>query len=88
MKVTLTVHVPLGATVAPLAHVPVPAFEKFEELVPVIVKYGVAITCGEELVFVTVIVRGELVVPTVCAENTAGDGEKESVGCPATRGCG
>jgi hypothetical protein len=65
VKVTLTVQNALAATVAPFAQVPVPVFEKFDALPPVIVKYGVAMTCGAALVFVTVIVSGELVVPTV-----------------------
>jgi len=65
VKVTFTVQDALAATVAPFAQVPVPAFTKFDALPPVIVKYGVAMTCGEELVLETVMVSGALVVPTV-----------------------
>lgn len=62
VKVRFTVHVPLTAIVPPFAQVPVPAFAKFAEFVPVKVKYGVERTSDAVPLFVTVIVRGELVV--------------------------
>ena len=63
VNVKSTVQEELIAMVAPLAHVPVPAFAKLEALAPAIVKYGVAKTCGPEPLFETVTVSGELVVP-------------------------
>ena len=64
VNVTMTVQEPETATVAPLVQVPVPVFAKLLASGPVMVKYGVAITCAAVPVLLTVIVSGALVVPT------------------------
>jgi len=74
VKVRLTVHVALGAIVPPFAHVPVPAFAKLLELVPVMVKYGVESVSVAVPVFVTVRVKGPLVVLTFWFPNAPGLG--------------
>ena len=81
VKVSFTVQEELAAMLPPLAHVPVFALAKFVALAPLITKYGVARTCGAVPLFVTVIVKGELVVPCVWSPNAPGDGEKERTGC-------
>jgi len=82
VKVKFTVHDALGATVPPFTQEPVPVFAKFVELVPVIVKYGVAITCEVVPLFVTVTVIGELVVPTVWFPNATGLGLNPKITVP------
>ena len=63
VKRTMTVQDAPTAMVPPLAQVPVAAFEKSPELVPVIVKYGVESTSEAVPTFETVTVTLALVVP-------------------------
>src|SRR5579863_3315066 len=87
VNVSLTVQEELAATVPPFTQVPVPVFEKLFALVPVMVKYGVAMTCEDVPVLETVTVTTLLVVPTFWLPKVAGLGARESVGAPIN-GCG
>ncbi len=80
VKVKMMVQDAEAAIEPPLAHVPVPVFEKFVGFVPVMVKNGVARTSGAVPVLETVIVNPPLVVPCNWFPKAPGEGDSPIIG--------